>query len=310
MDLPLSPLDKKSSDFLDSISVASIKRGERELITLSPNETVEQVIEKLAIHNISSAPIFDGYKQNIVGSISVLDLAFWIVRTFSEAKGDRPKYDWKTVDREFRTPVRDIAEFAVDPFWPVPEELSLKSLVSSYFKWRIHRSPVTAHKKISGHVSQSDVVSFLAGHLHEMGTIVDKTLVDLELHSGPVLSILKGKSLIDAFSTIVENKFTGLAVIDEEGKLVNHFSASDLKGLTKDTFWKLELPLEKMFEGQKKLPPLQCRPEATFGEVIKKLSDCRVHRIYVVDEENRPVNVITLTTIMRVLSPLDSGCFA
>jgi len=140
--------------------------------------------------------------------------------------------------------------------------------------------------------------------------ILKKTLKELSLESGPVLSVLKGKPLIEAFSNIVETKFTGLAIIDDEGKLINNISASDLKGVTKETFWKLELPIEKILGDREKLPPLTCKSSDTLADIIQRVSDCRVHRIYVVDSSNHPTNVITLTTILRIFASQGSECFA
>jgi len=309
MDVQSSLLDKKTQDFLNSVKIASIKINEAELITLKPDDTVETSLKKLAMHAISSAPVFDGNFQKIMGSISILDLAVWVVRTFAIAKGDKT-YDYAKLDDSFNTTVRQLTQTGFEPFWPINENESLATLISSYFKWRIHRAPVTADKKIVGHISQSDAVAFLAQNRKYIDSMANKTLKDLSLESGPVLSILKGKPLIDAFTNIVETRFSGLAIIDEQGKLVNNISASDLKGVTKDTFWKLELPIEQILGERQKLPPLTCKPQDTLGDVIQKLVDCRVHRIYVVDSSNHPTNVITLTTILKVFAPKGSECFA
>jgi CBS-domain-containing membrane protein len=301
-------IPKTLSNLLESTPISSIKRGERELITLSPETTVEDALKKLAYHAISSAPVFDPNRQNIVGYLSALDLCVWVVRAFAQAKGDKP-YNWNAVDKEFRTPVGEVMDFTIDPIWPISEDLSVSSLVSSCFKWRVHRAPVTRNKQIVGHVSQSDVVAFLASHLKEMEPLASMTLKELGLHSGPVLSVLDSTPLIKGFSDMLETKFTGLAVVDEQGKLVNNLSAADLTGMTRDTFWRLEKPIKALFDESQKLVPLSCKPETTFGRLIQTLADCRVHRIYVVDEQTRPINVITLTSIMRVFSPIGSECF-
>jgi len=309
MDLQKSFLDKKSQDFLNSVKIAAIKKNDVELITLQPNDTVETSLKKLAMNAISSAPVFDPNSQQITGSLSILDLAVFVVRTFSIVQGDK-SYDYAKLDDQFNLPVRQITQIVMDPYWPVNENETVSTLISSYFKWRIHRAPVTCNKQIVGHVSQSDIVAFLANNLKKVEGIVKRTLKELSLDTGPVLSVLKGKPLIEAFSNIVETKFTGLAIIDDQGRLVNNISASDLKGVTKDTFWKLELPIEKILGEREKLPPLTCKSDDTLADVIQRVADCRVHRIYVVDPSNRPTNVITLTTILRIFAPQGSECFA
>lgn len=303
-------LDKKSLDFLCSIKIASIRRTEGELIVLNPNDTIETALKKLSTNAISSAPVFDPNFQKIFGSLSILDLAVWVVRTFTLMKGDKSEYDKSKMEEQFQAPIHDLLNYGISQFWPVSEEESIASLISNYFKWRVHQVPVLTHKKITGYVSQFDVASFLANNLNSLGIITKKTLKELGLDVGPVLAIPKGKPLIEAFSNIIENKFYGLAIIDEKGKIVNNISASDVKGLTKETFWNLNLPIEKVLDLQNKLPPVTCKADISLGEVLQKLVDYKIHRIFVVNDQNQPTNVITLSTIMRVFSQTGSECFA
>jgi len=306
---PQSQFDKQCFSFLQSVKIASIRRSEAELITLNEKDSIENAFKKLAIHAISSAPVFNENHQKMLGSLSTLDLAFWAVRTYSIVKGDKAVYDWNTVDELFKTPIKEVIPLGIESYWPVHEDDTLANLINNYFKWRIHRAPVIINNKITGYVTQSDVVAFLAQNLESLGPVVNKNLKELGLDVGPVFSVLKGKPLIEAFSGITESKFTGLAIIDEQDKLINNISASDLKGVTKDTFWKLDLPIEQVLGDKKKVPPLTCRPTDVLGSVLQRLADCRVHRIYVVDTEHRPQNVITLTTIMKVFSSQGSECF-
>jgi len=301
----LSFLDKKTSSFLESVKVGSIKKLESELITIKDNDTIEEAFKKLSIHAISSAPVFDTNHQ-MIGSISVLDLTFWIVRTYSVIKGDKQVYDYDFLAEQFKTPISEILQCGVEAFWPVNDENTVAFLINSFFKWGVHRAPVSSNNKIIGHVSQSDVIAFLAKNIHSLGPIVKMTMKELGLDVGKVYSVTKDKLLIEVFSGIVESKFTGLAVVDEKGRLINNISASDLKGVTKDTFWKLNMPISKVL-GSK--PPLTCTPDSTLKSVIQKLYETKVHRIYVVDAKYKPLNVITLTTIMKVFSPKGSECF-
>jgi len=285
-------------------------KSSHELVTFKPNDTVEEALKKLATFAISGAPVFDQNEQKVLGYISVLDLVVWVVRTFAVSKGDRKDYDWSKLDQQFKMPISEILEYGLDPFWPVPQDSTLRSLINSYFKWRIHRCPVAEKGKVVGHVSQSDVIRFLANNPKSLEGVLSKKLTDLGLDEGPVTCVLKGKSLIEAFNVMMETKFTGLAIIDEQGRQVQNISASDLKGVTKESFWKLEMPIENIIKEEKKLPVLTCSPKSTLDEVVKKLADCRVHRIYVVDNQNKPRNVITLTSIMKVFSESGSEAFA
>ena len=115
---------------------------------------------------------------------------------------------------------------------------------------------------------------------------------------------------------------TGVAIVDLNGKLVSNLSASDLKGITESGFFKLEAPIFQVLETtphkvlyQKKfgknlkwlifflikLGTITIQAEDTFSYLLKLFAEKRVHRIYVVDNEGKPTNVITLTTVLKML---------
>jgi len=49
-------------------------------------------------------------------------------------------------------------------------------------------------------------------------------------------------------------------------------------------------------------PMIFCKNESTIEEVIDRLAFMRIHRIYVVDEKGKPINVITLGDILSIFS--------
>jgi len=296
----------RAKTLLNSVTVSSIKKLQEDVVTLCPNDSIEHALKKLSDWSISSAPVFDPNQQKIIGALSVLDLVVWVVRTYSTTND---KKNFFLLKKEFDRPIRELLQYGVDPFWPVSEDTTLATLINCYFKWRIHRAPVIHGHKFTGHVSQSDVIDFLASHSEALGSIMENTVEELGLSEGPVLSILKGMPLIDVFSNILETRYTGIAIVTATGELYNSISASDLKGITVERFHELEKPIETILKDREKLPPVTCKSETTLGEVIKTLSDYRVHRVFVVNKQGCPTNVITNTTIMKIFSPASSECF-
>jgi len=51
----------------------------------------------------------------------------------------------------------------------------------------------------------------------------------------------------------------------------------------------------------KDAPIITCSSTDTLETVVEKVSSNHVHRIYVVDESGKPLRVITLTDILRLL---------
>jgi len=77
-----------------------------------------------------------------------------------------------------------------------------------------------------------------------------------------------------------------------------------LKGISKETFFRLEYPIHQILLhlGANKRPPVVCSPNTNLNEVIDKFNKSGVHRIYVVDSDNKPLNVITLTDVLNVFT--------
>jgi len=76
--------------------------------------------------------------------------------------------------------------------------------------------------------------------------MMTKTVKDYSLHQGEVISVCVTDPLIKALSTITETQYSGIAIVDSSNKLVSNISASDLKGLTKDKFFTLNIPIQEM----------------------------------------------------------------
>lgn len=304
-------LDSKSAQFLRNTKISEIKTKDSDLITLEPRDTVGEALEKLAKHAITAAPIFDAYHQKIIGYVSSLDLVMYIVAVFIQSKRQNlsTTFDFETVRQQFESPLQQEFQFGSE-FWPVSEDDNLEGLISAFFRWRIHRVPVTHEGKIVGNVSQMDVIRFVNKHPLEFEKVMAKRLPQVGLDTGPVISLKDDNKMIDAFSAMSTSSIYGVAVVDNKGKLCGNVSATDVKGITNETFWKLELPIREFLSKRQKLPLVVCGPEETVKEVIRLLAEKRVHRLYVIDDSGKPMNVITLTTVMKVLSQPLSDYFA
>jgi len=168
---------------------------------------------------------------------------------------------------------------------------------------------VTEKGKIVGNVSQMDVIQFLHRNSHQFEKAMKKRLSQVGLDSGSIISATEEEKVIDAFSAIATSSIYGIAIVNKEGVLCGNISATDVKGITYETFWKLELPIKDYLSERRRLPLVVCGPEDTIGEVVRLLAEKRVHRVYVIDDIGKPINVVTLTSIMKVLSPPLSECF-
>jgi len=295
-----SPMTDSIQVLLDKTTVRDIHQG-RGLIVVPSSSSIGDAMQILAKNGITSAPVYDASSDSYLGFVDVLDIAVDIVKIFAENYEQHPHlYNPAELRKQFLLPITSVVNASDrDPFLPVDINWSLSFLINNFLKYGIHRVPVVEDDKIVGVVAQSDVLRFLQQHRGSL-TSEFHTLAQLGLAEGPVISIPQEAPLMRAFTHILTSKVSGIAVINERGQLVNNLSVSDLKGITETTFFKLEAPIHQVFSyATSKLPVVRLRPWSTFGDLLDVLATTGVHRAYVVDDNDKPVNVVTLTTILQ-----------
>jgi len=290
--------------FLDTHIVRDIKRI-TQLITLSPNDSVASALDILSKKGITAAAVYDPHGGHFLGFVDTLDLAVFIVKVFAENYEKHPHlYDPKELDQRFNMPVKDVINASNrDVFHPIEVSETLNFLITNFLQFGVHRVPVTENGQVIGIVSQSDVIKYLYRNAEKMPELMSKKLHELRLISGNVITIGNDQTLMKAFTTILVHNITGLAVVDLRGRLVNNISASDLKGISLNSFYKLEAAIHEAFLYRpSKLPPVSCGPNAKLGDAMSMMEKTGVHRIFVVDDENRPISVVTLTDVLKLFA--------
>ena len=140
---------------------------------------------------------------------------------------------------------------------------------------------------------------------------------------------------IEAFARMCEERVSGVGVLDDRGSLIANLSVSDVRCIQPEHFGILGLPaaeflallhgtsyagfsgagtppdvasnpfFAKMNEGGfRKTGPylVTATPETTFRELLRSFLTHGVHRVYVCEENNKPVDVVTLTDALRATS--------
>jgi len=278
-------------------------------VTLKSTDSIQFSLQTLADGAITGAPVFDTHSNAFLGFVDVLDLAMFVATVFADNYKKHPHlYDPKELGQRFSLPVLEVINSSKrDPFLPVDINSSLAFIINNFLRYGIHRVAVRQGDNFVGLASQSDVVRYLAKHPQQFASQRKQTLPELGLSRGILVTITNQETLIKAFNTMLTHKISGLAIVDmTSGKLVNNLSASDLKGVTQESFWKLEIPIHQMLANMgTKLPPVAVPENASLGEVMDLFLKTGVHRVFVVDHEYKPVNVISLTDVLNIfVTPL------
>ncbi len=118
----------------------------------------------------------------------------------------------------------------------------------------------------------------------------------------------------DAIHTLVSHRVWGVPVVDDCGAVVANFSVSDVRHLARageGAESALARPVLAFLQGRHaattggpgdSLSPVVVHGTDTVSMAIQLLAEGHLHRIFVVDGARRPVAVLTLTDVMRVLT--------
>ena len=131
-----------------------------------------------------------------------------------------------------------------------------------------------------------------------------------------IYSVEEGRTALEAFRTLALPGVHAIGIIGVgstgQGRLLYNLSASDLRGITPDTVHLLREPVEVYLERLRESDPtsrprnlVTCTPDATLIEVMELVLRSRVHRVWVTDQQQRPLGLITLTDILSKFASFD-----
>jgi CBS domain-containing protein len=292
----------------------------RQIVILRKNDSIETALGVLHKHNILSAPVVDHHFK-ILGYIDVLDIAGYVIREWRKASPTMEKHPLPNLGG---TSIEGIlapgGAFAV-PGVDANNTLSgaIQTFVDPLGACRFHRLAVSDNGPVCDVMSQSDIVSFAAANLGALGALGNASISELSMGRPPI-TVLSTESVADAIETLVSTRISGLAIVNPAGHLIGNLSASDLRLLkTWPDPWQYfscsvwdfkKRGLSPGWGGVVGTPYVELNPKPvvaclktnTFAEVVGLLSKAKVHRLYVTDEDNKPVCVISLWDVVKTLA--------
>jgi CBS-domain-containing membrane protein len=164
-----------------------------------------------------------------------------------------------------------------------------------------------------------------------MKTSKSLTLLTAEdLMSADVVVISQDTPLREAACLLAHSHISGAPVVDDRGRCVGMLSATDFVRWASETGavdppppdswprfcsdWQLvnlEALPSNAVRHYMSADLVTAQPECTITELALRMLDAHIHRIVVLDEERRPLGLVTSTDILAAVahgSPADSGC--
>lgn len=190
--------------------------------------------------------------------------------------------------------VKDIMTKKVVTCLPTATILEVKKLIVDH---RISRVVVVNTKNESlGIVTQKDIVDYL---------IIDKSRRDLEeiqaeeVMSKDLVTIKPFAFISDAAKTMIEKKISSLVVVNEDGNLEGIVTKADL-GLHLGSKGAGTHSVQDFMTWN----PITITPSHSIFLAVSLMSEHEISRVVVIDKEEKPIGIITLTDATIVSSLL------
>jgi CBS domain-containing protein len=345
MDIPAAPelgamlRDTKVYEFSksDGVRVES-------LVDVPEDMNAAKVLETMSSHNLSAVPVYREEAQAVPGLVGAgfpgtvaayvppteKKYLGWVssgdIAALQLVKGLREKSGGilAAIKAAFSSDEDHAAKAALnfsntDPFWALPVGRSMDQTVRVMGRCNLHRLAVVDtddKNRVCGLLTQSAVVKFLSacGKLGPLGAMPMSEFVKT---GRSVTSVRDTATAREALATIIDNKISGVPIVDADGVILSSVSVNDLRALGKvkpeDEGRLLGLPVTDFVTEVRALshtsstkPPstgsVTVLPTDSFATALELAVNSRVHRLFIVDDARRPIGVMTLTDALRAVA--------
>jgi len=184
---------------------------------------------------------------------------------------------------------------------------NLSTLVTVFADKGIHRVLITKDGKPYNLLSQMDVIRHICSFPEITPEGAKKLTVTDMLSTRNPLCVNRKENVGSALKKCIADCFSGVAVVDDDGKIFANFSISDLRAAHSNMEYLLSLNVEQYLKKTHvfaKLPVTATEGES-FSNVVRLLAQHHVHRIHIVGDDEKPVGIVTTSDIIKALKAND-----
>jgi len=299
---------------------ATLKQG---VVTIPKSSSIPDALKTLIDHKITSVPVVEDNDPNkAIGLVSILDILNHFLNNF-EAENIRREvkhtYDFfsliiskKHVNQEKASEIKELGE--LDPIFTVHEKnATFMDVAKTMTNHGSHRVLVVDEQgKLKNLITQSRAVQLLPFVMDAL-PMFKKSIKDLNIGFKEVYTVNEDDMSIAAFQKMRDKKISAVGVINDKGVLIGNISATDIKGLGYDlTFFGLlgvsvkeylknvsstDLRSHEMRHNHINI--IHVRETDKLETAVKLANYYRVHRVYVTNDEGKPVGLLALRDILQ-----------
>eukprot|EP00181_Compsopogon_caeruleus_P004993 CAMPEP_0184682466 /NCGR_PEP_ID=MMETSP0312-20130426/7338_1 /TAXON_ID=31354 /ORGANISM="Compsopogon coeruleus, Strain SAG 36.94" /LENGTH=348 /DNA_ID=CAMNT_0027134155 /DNA_START=115 /DNA_END=1161 /DNA_ORIENTATION=- len=316
----------RCGDVLDVVEL--VRGGERseKPVTIPSGMSTFEACSVLAKHGFHSALVEDENEPGkFLGVFSYRTLVDFVVREFGELEHP-PSSATLSVLAKAQHADRKVID-AINPHIETVEpdaELWEAILIFRRGIHRVsvirkdHREPGVVSGQLCGTLTQRDALKFLIDHFADPAVQdgLARTLTDWNLGLSRVIAVPEHWKTLRALEVMRMYDLSSVPILDINGRVIGDFSLTDLKYIMKKEdlrlFWvpsrQAAIAIRNNFtylkdhQGKDPYPFFPIQRDRTMLLAAQRMHATHASRLWVVDANNKPVGVVSITDILHALS--------
>ncbi|KAJ3197964.1 hypothetical protein HDU82_001339 [Entophlyctis luteolus] len=322
------------TESLRRATFADMNLAKKSIVSAPPDMSIEECLHTMAANNVLAIPVTSrAFPNKYVYILSTLDILLYIV-----SRKKTHALDLSVSIENAMTMVRYFVFINLTRKYQTKNEQHLKKKDAEMESYRIferdYRDTLEATMLVFAHglhralisdalnvkppvvLTQSDIISFIHKQIAQSSdqiSVFSKSLKELGLVTHRVKTMTVNETAIDGFNRMAAHKILALPVVDEAGLVVSTLSASDLRGLSKDTLEFVHLKVQEFLDkmGSSGKDTWSVTATDTLQDAVNLLVERNAHRLWVLDEMLRPVGVVSqsdvIAAVLGVVAPSARG---
>ncbi|XP_008186224.1 uncharacterized protein LOC100169066 isoform X3 [Acyrthosiphon pisum] len=283
------------------------------LVVFDTQLIVKKAFFALVYNGVRAAPLWDNKRQQFVGMLTITDFIRILQKYYSSSSSSMEELEEHKLD----TWRNELHQERPQELISIGPDMSLYFAIQTLINNKIHRLPVIdpATGNVLYIVTHKRILRFLLLYVRindlPKPAYLSQSLGDLKIGTFEnIETVSEETSIILALKKFVERRVSALPMVDQEGRLIDIFAKFDVINLAAErTYNNLDVTLKQAneyrsdwFEGVQK-----CHLTDTLFSVMEKIVRAEVHRLVVVDAEDKVIGILSLSDILHYLVLRPSG---
>ncbi|KAG5984148.1 hypothetical protein E4U55_005861 [Claviceps digitariae] len=310
---PPSPLDKEQHQGLKAIREFLKVRTSYDvlplsfrLIVLDTDLLIKKTLNILIQNSIVSAPLWDSQRGRFAGILTATDYIN-VIQYYYQFPDEISKLDQFKLS-SLRDIEKAIGSIPIETVSVHPSR-PLYEACRRMLKTRARRIPLvdvdegTGKETVVSVITQYRILKFIAVNNEHNTVMLKKTVREIGLGTySNLATIHMGHTVLDAIHMMVDRNISCIPIVDSENRVLNAFEAVDvIPCIRGGTYEELDDTVgEALCKRPDDSPGIYtCSAEDRLDALFDTIRKSRVHRLIVIDDENKLMGVISLSDILK-----------